>query len=116
MVNKMKFKDFLSIEKEPEINENKMKFEALSIAKDIHGNLANITFLDMIAVMNPDNPAKKEVQELEKKLNDLTGEVGEFIQKYIPDVQDAEVGDEREDSEEEPEEEEPESKDKEEEK
>jgi hypothetical protein len=47
----------------------------------------------MMSLMATDNPAKKEVQELETKLNDLTAEIGEFIQKYIPDVADADAGD-----------------------
>ena len=47
----------------------------------------------MLAVMSATNPAKKEVQDLESAINALTGEVGDFIQKYIPDVADADVGD-----------------------
>lgn len=50
----------------------------------------------MLSVMNPNNPAKKEVQELEKKLNDLTREVGDFVIKYMPDVSGEEAGDDDE--------------------
>lgn len=75
------------------IKESEMKFQALAKAKEIHTALATITFIEMMSLMAADNPAKKEVQELETKLNDLTTEVGEFIQKYIPDVADAEPGD-----------------------
>ena len=75
------------------INEGDMKFQALAMAKELHTQLGALTFIDMLAVMNPDNPAKKEVQELETKINELTTEVGAFIQKYIPDVADADVGD-----------------------
>lgn len=70
-----------------------MKFQALAMAKQIHTSLASITFIEMLSVMSTENPAKKEVQELETKLNELTAEVGEFIQKYIPDVADADPGD-----------------------
>lgn len=73
--------------------ENEMKFQALAMAKELHNKLAGLTFIDMLAVMSPDNPAKKEVQNLETAINALTSEVGEFIQKYIPDVADADVGD-----------------------
>lgn len=91
----MKFRDVLNgktLEKSEIINEGEMKFQALSMAKAIHTKLASTTFIEMLSVMSPDNPAKKEVQDLETKLNTLTQEVGEFIQKYIPDVADAEAG------------------------
>jgi hypothetical protein len=78
------------------IKESEMKFQALAMAKEIHTTLAGITFIEMLSVMNPDNPAVKEVQDLETKLNELSAEVGEFIQKYIPDVADAEAGDDSE--------------------
>lgn len=74
------------------LNESEMKFQALSMAKDLHNKLAGLTFIDMLAVMSPENPAKKEVQALETAINALTTEVGDFIQKYIPDVADAEAG------------------------
>ena len=73
-----------------------MKFQALAKAKEIHTALASITFIEMMSLMSTDNPAKKEVQALETELNDLTARVGEFIQKYIPDVADAEAGDDSE--------------------
>lgn len=85
----MKFRDLLK----GKIDEGEMKYQALSMAKEIHSALAEITFIEMLSVMSPDNPAKKEVQELETKLNELTKDVGEFIQKYIPDVSDAEAND-----------------------
>jgi len=75
------------------LDEKEMKFQALAIAKELHNKLASTSFIDMLAVMSPENPAKKEVQGLETKINDITTEVGEFIQKYIPDVAAAEVGD-----------------------
>lgn len=75
------------------ISESEMKFQALAKAKEIHTALATITFIEMMSLMSTDNPAKKEVQTLETKLNDLTTEIGEFIQKYIPDVADADPGD-----------------------
>ena len=64
----MKFKEL--------ILEGEMRFQALAAAKEIHTNLASITFIDMLAVMSSSNPAKKEVQELEAKINELTTEVG----------------------------------------
>ena len=76
-----------------DISESEMKYHALSMAKEIHTNLAKITFIEMLSVMDPSNPAKKEIQSLETELNDLTTKVGNFIQKYIPDVADAEAGD-----------------------
>ena len=91
--------------------ENEMKFQALAMAKDLHNKLAGLTFIDMLAVMSSTNPAKKEVQELETAINALTTEVGDFIQKYIPDVADAETGDTQEKPEKEEEPEEPEEDD-----
>lgn len=88
----MKFRDIISGKGRP-LSESEMKFQALAMAKEIHTTLAGITFIEMLSVMNPDNPAVKEVQDLETKLNQLSAEVGEFIQKYIPDVADAEAGD-----------------------
>lgn len=73
--------------------ESKMKYQALTIAKEVHEQLAALTFIEMLSVMDPANPAKKEVQELETRLNELTTEVGTFIQKYIPDVADANTDD-----------------------
>lgn len=105
------------------VAEADMKFQALAMAKDLHNKLAGLTFIDMLAVMSPTNPAKKEVQDLETAINALTTEVGDFIQKYIPDVADADVGDTEEYAEpeeedkgmaDEPEEEEPEEPSKEE--
>jgi hypothetical protein len=86
----MKFRDIMQGQT---LSEGEMKFQALGIAKELHNKLAQLTFIDMLAVMSSDNPAKKEVQELETKVNALTTEVGAFIQKYIPDVADAEIGD-----------------------
>lgn len=96
----MKFRQFI----QSNTNESEMKYQALAMAKEIHTELAKITFIEMLSVMDPSNPAKKEIQALETELNDLTNKVGEFIQKYIPDVADAEAGDT---SEEKPEEEVP---------
>lgn len=89
----MGFKDDYLKENSTELNEANMKFEALAMAKELHTQLATISFIDMLGMMNPDNPAKKEVQELETKINDLTNDIGEFIQKHIPDVAAAEAGD-----------------------
>lgn len=75
------------------LEESEMKFQALAMAKELHNRLAGLTFIDMLAVMSPTNPAKKEVQDLETQINAITTEVGAFIQKYIPDVADADVGD-----------------------
>jgi len=96
----MEFREF--------IIEGDMRYQALGMAKSLHNKLAQLSFLEMLSVMSPDNPAKKEVQELETKINDLTTEVGGFIQKYIPDVADAEGNELDELPKEEPEEEEPE--------
>jgi hypothetical protein len=86
----MKFRDIIN---GTALSESEMKFQALAKAKEIHTSLATITFIEMMSLMSTDNPAKKEVQALETELNDLTTRVGEFIQKYIPDVADADVGD-----------------------
>ena len=94
------------------VSEGEMKFQALGMAKELHNKLAGLTFIDMLAVMSSSNPAKKEVQALETAINALTTEVGDFIQKYIPDVADADVGDTEEYAEpEEPEEDTKEPKD-----
>ncbi len=90
----MKFRDIITGKRQ--LTESEMKFQALSMAKEIHTALASITFIEMLSVMNPENPAVKEVQDLETKLNELSSEVGQFIQKYIPDVADADAGDDSE--------------------
>lgn len=90
--------------KEIDLGESEMRYQALSMAKELHTALATLTFIEMLSVMDPKNPAKKEVQELETMINQLTTNVGEFIQKYIPDVADAETTDVDELPEEEPEE------------
>lgn len=99
----MKFKEL--------ILEGEMRFQALAAAKEIHSQLADITFIEMLSMMSSSNPAKKEVQELESDINELTNKVGNFIQKYIPDVADAE-SDDVDELPEEPEEEKPIKKEK----
>lgn len=102
----MKFRDHLNgfiqeSNQESITNENlseaerqaSMKYQALAMAKEVHSNLAELSFVEMMGVMSPDNPAKKEVQELEKQLNELTRQVGDFVIKYMPDVAAAEPGD-----------------------
>lgn len=103
--HKMKFRDIITVTRDvcsvcgqtpcncTSIKESEMKYQALAKAKEMHTALATISFIEMMSLMATDNPAKKEVQELETKLNDLTTEIGEFIQKYIPDVADAAAGD-----------------------
>lgn len=63
-----------------------MKYQVLAIAKEVHTRLAELSFIEMLSIMSEDNPAKVEVQDLETKLNQLTTEVGFFIQKHIPHV------------------------------
>jgi hypothetical protein len=105
----MKFRDLIENKPAP-MSEADMKFQALAMAKELQNNLAGLSFIDMLAVMAPDNPAKKEIQDFETAINDLTTEVGEFIQKYIPDVADADIGDldDTNDKDDKPEEKEPE--------
>jgi hypothetical protein len=86
--NNKKLNDYLY-----EFNESDMKYQALAMIKDIHTQLAQISFVDVMAIMNPDNPAKKEIQSFETKINDLTTDIGQLVQKYIPDVADADPGD-----------------------
>lgn len=83
----------VAVNKEIDLGESEMKYQALAMAKELHTALAELTFIEMLSVMDPNNPAKKEVQELETMINKLTTDVGEFIQKYIPDVADAETTD-----------------------
>ncbi len=98
----MKFRDHLNEYNQCSNNKEKlseaerqasMKYQALAMAKEVHSNLAELSFVEMMGVMSPDNPAKKEVQELEKQLNELTRQVGDFVIKYMPDVAAAEPGD-----------------------
>lgn len=76
----MKFSELLRVQ------EGDMKYQVLAIAKEVHTRLAELSFIEMLSIMNEDNPAKVEVQDLETKLNQLTTEVGFFIQKHIPNV------------------------------
>lgn len=78
------------------IKESEMKFQALAMAKEIQTTLAGISFIEMLSVMSPDNPAVSEVKDLESKLDMLAGEVSQFIQKHISAVGDAEAGDDSE--------------------
>lgn len=78
------------------IKESEMKFQALAMAKEIQTTLAGISFIEMLSVMSPDNPAVNEVKDLESKLDMLASEVAQFIQKHISDVGDAEAGDDSE--------------------
>ena len=98
----MKFRDYID-----QVNEGEMKYQALAMAKEVHSALADLSFVEMLGVMSPDNPAKKEVQELEKKINELTAEIGDFVIKHMPDVAAAEADDVDELPPEEEEEEEP---------
>lgn len=80
-------------DKEIDLGESEMKYKALAMAKELHTALAELTFIEMLSVMDPKNPAKKEVQELETMINKLTTNVGDFIQKHITSVADASTSD-----------------------
>jgi len=82
----MNFRDLLK----NNIDESEIKFQALSVMKEMHSNLADITFLDVLAVMSEDNPLKKDVQKLEIELNTLTKNVSDFIEKNMNDAVDME--------------------------
>lgn len=104
----MKFRDLVEGRlpkeeaQEVTVTENEVKFQALAKMKEIQSALADLTFLDVIAVMNPENPLKKEVQKMETQINDLTKVVGDFVEANMADA--TEVGDEPEEPEEETEE------------
>lgn len=97
----MNFRDLLR----NNVNESEIKFQALSVMKEMHSNLADITFLDVLAVMAEDNPLKKDVQKLEVQLNTLTKNVSDFIEKTMVDAVDMEQPEEEAEEAEEAEEE-----------
>ena len=78
-----KFSDYFK-----ELDESKIKFEALNVMKEIQTTLSGLSFLDVIAVMREENPLKKEVHDLESKLHELTQMVGQFIADNIEDAVD----------------------------
>lgn len=75
------------------LSENEIKFEALSVMKEIHSQLAELSFVDVIAVMREENPLRKDVTVLEKELNDLTNKVGQFVTDNLADAVDMEAAD-----------------------
>lgn len=75
------------------INENEIKFQALAVMKEIHSALAELTFVDVIAVMREENPLRKDVTALEKELNDLTTKVGDFVTNNLDDAVELEQAD-----------------------
>lgn len=87
----MKFRDIISGKET--LNESEVKFEALAIMKKIHSSLATLSFVDVIAKMREENPLRKDVNELEKALNVLTTQVGEFVTNNLEDAVDLEQAD-----------------------
>jgi len=81
----MKFKFFLE-RKEDFEQDNDVKYQALTIAKNVHTRLAKLSFIDMLYLMNSDNPAKSEIKEIEAELNQLTNKVGAFIEKHFHNI------------------------------
>ena len=78
------------------LSENEIKFEALSVMKEIHGQLADLTFVDVIAVMREENPLRKDVTKLEEELNELTMKVGKFVTDNLDDAVELEQADKEE--------------------
>ena len=75
------------------LTENEIKFEALAVMKEIHGQLAELTFVDVIAVMREENPLRKDVTALEVELNELTNKVGQFVTDNLDDAVELEQAD-----------------------
>ena len=88
----MTFRDLINGQNHS-LKENEIKFEALSVMKDIHSALADLSFVGVIAKMRPENPLKKDVTALEKELNELTNKVGQFVTDNLSDATDVEQGD-----------------------
>lgn len=68
-------------------NEKDIRFEALQSLRQIQAELTKLNFLDVIAIMRPENPLKKDVLQFEDDLNDLTNRIGAFIQTAKNDVE-----------------------------
>jgi hypothetical protein len=69
------------------INEKDMRFEALQMLRSTQAKLTELNFLEVIALMRPENPLKKDVLKFEEDLNDLTNRIGQFIQDAKNDVE-----------------------------
>lgn len=93
-----------------QLDESEVKLAAIQKLKEIQAQLTQINFLDVVNVMKPDNPLKKEVENMEKELADVRQAVEKFVVANQFDAIDEEepeepVGDEGEPEEkEEPEE------------
>lgn len=76
-----------------ELSENEIKFKALTVMKEIHAHLAELTFVDVISVMREENPLRKDIGAFEKELNELTNKVGQFVTDNLDDAVELETAD-----------------------
>jgi hypothetical protein len=72
------------------LNEGSVKLEAIKNLKNIQAQLTTINFLDVLSVMNNDNPLKKDVESFEGILTDLRVKMEEFINANQYDATDPE--------------------------
>lgn len=84
-----------------ELTENEVRLAAIQKLKEIQAQITEINFLDVVAVMRPENPLKKDVEAMEIALADVRAQV----EKFVVDNQFDAVEAEQQANEEEPEEE-----------
>lgn len=65
--------------KQKELNENAVKLEAMLALKEIQAQLTTINFLDVLSVMDPNNPLKKDVMKFEEQLATMRAGIETFI-------------------------------------
>lgn len=61
------------------VDENEIRVEALKNVKEIQSQLTVISFLDVLAVMDPANPLRKQVEEFEEGLTALRQGIEQFV-------------------------------------
>lgn len=69
------------------IDESAVKFGALEVIRQAQTALAEISLLDVLSVMKPENPLRKDIIDMESKIHELTTIMGEFINNNIADAE-----------------------------
>jgi hypothetical protein len=68
------------------IQENQIKYQALQLLREVQADLTRINFLEVLSLMKAENPLRKDINKYETILNDLTTEIGKFIQDNKDEV------------------------------
>lgn len=80
------FKERLGVTPKVQIEENAVRYEALTAMKDVQATLASISLLGVLGVMKDTNPLRKNILDMEAKLYAINTDMAEFIANNIADV------------------------------